>query len=145
MVNFNRKCWYLEGYQQIKMDIPSGMLISWLEYHNQLVHGSGTCTCICTYMYWNNTLPLPFTVIAIPIWYIMQWAYRQPNKIMAYLTFHKWLVSVCNFHNDIMNGTNQNQSLGKSELRYYFIRLTIYIHTFTSQIWIMLISTVDTL
>ena len=25
-----------------------------------------------------------------------------------------------------MNGTNQNQSLGKSELRYYFIRLTIY-------------------
>ncbi len=24
-----------------------------------------------------------------------------------------------------MNGTNQNQSLGKSELRYYFIRLTI--------------------
>ena len=51
--------------------------------------------------------------------------YRQPNKKMAYLTFHKWLVSVCNIHNDIMNGTNQNQSLGKSELRYYFIRLTI--------------------
>ncbi len=25
-----------------------------------------------------------------------------------------------------MNGTNQTQSLGKSELRYYFIRLTIY-------------------
>ncbi len=45
---------------------------------------------------------------------------------MAYLTFHKWLVSVCNIYNDIMNGTNQNQSLGKSELRYYFIRLTIY-------------------
>ncbi len=38
---------------------------------------------------------------------------------------HKWLVSVCNIHNDIMNGTNQNQSLEKSELRYYFIRLTI--------------------
>ncbi len=52
--------------------------------------------------------------------------YRQPNKIMAYLTFHKWLVSVCNIHNDIMIGTNQNQSLGKSELRYYFIRLTIF-------------------
>ncbi len=28
-----------------------------------------------------------------------------------------------------MNGTNQNQSLGKSELRYYFIRLTTCIHT----------------
>ncbi len=27
--------------------------------------------------------------------------YRQRNKIMAYLTFHKWLVSVCNIHNDI--------------------------------------------
>ncbi len=27
--------------------------------------------------------------------------YRQPNKIRAYLTFHKWLVSVCNMHNDI--------------------------------------------
>ncbi len=27
-----------------------------------------------------------------------------------------------------MNGTNQNQSLGKSELRYYFIRLTICNH-----------------
>ncbi len=53
-------------------------------------------------------------------------SYRQPNKIMVYLTFHKWLVSVCNIHNDIMNGTNQNQSFGKSELRYYFIRLTIY-------------------
>ncbi len=25
-----------------------------------------------------------------------------------------------------MNGTNQNQSLGKSELRYYFIRLTMW-------------------
>ncbi len=24
-----------------------------------------------------------------------------------------------------MNGTNQNQSLGKNELRHYFIRLTI--------------------
>ncbi len=45
---------------------------------------------------------------------------------MAYLTFHKWLVSVCNIHTDIMNGTNQNQSLGKSELCYYFIRLTIF-------------------
>ncbi len=46
-------------------------------------------------------------------------SFRQPNKIMAYLTFHKWLVLVCNIHNDIMNGANQNQSLGKSELRYY--------------------------
>ncbi len=45
---------------------------------------------------------------------------------MANLTFHKWLVLVCNIHNDIMNGRNQNQSLGKSELRYYFIRLTIF-------------------
>ncbi len=59
-------------------------------------------------------------------------AYCQPNKIIAFLTFHKWLVSVCVIrfvsyvlHNDkYMNGTNQNQSLGKSELRYYFIRLT---------------------
>ncbi len=49
--------------------------------------------------------------------------YRQPNKIMAYLTFHKWLASVCNIHNDIMNGTNQNQSLGKSELHYAIILL----------------------
>ncbi len=55
--------------------------------------------------------------------------YRQPNKIMAYLTFHKWLVSVCNIHNDIMDSTNRNQSLGKSELRYYFIRLTIFSHS----------------
>ncbi len=51
--------------------------------------------------------------------------YRQPNKLMAYLTFHKWLVSVCNINNHIMNSTNQNQPLGKSELRYYLIRLTI--------------------
>ncbi len=49
--------------------------------------------------------------------------YRQPNKIMAYLTFRKLLVSVCNIHNDIMDGTSQNQSLGKSELCLYFIRL----------------------
>ncbi len=55
-----------------------------------------------------------------------KYVYYQPNKIMAYLTIHKWLVSVCDIHNDIMNGTNQNQSLGKSELRYYFIRLTIF-------------------
>ncbi len=61
--------------------------------------------------------------------------YRQPNKTMAYLTFHKWLVLVCNIHNDIWILLNQNQSLMKSELRYYFIRLTICFVKFVNLVW----------
>ncbi len=38
---------------------------------------------------------------------------RQPNKIMAYLTFHKWLVSVCNIHNDIWMEQTKTSHLGK--------------------------------
>ncbi len=88
--------------------------------------GSGTfhsyCMCICVVIIFimvQNPEARSIQLICNMI------TYRQPNKIMAYLTFHKWLVSVCNIHNDITNGTNHNQSLGKSELRYYFIRLTI--------------------
>ncbi len=33
----------------------------------------------------------------------------------------------CTIHNVIMNVTNRNRSLMKSEIRHYFIRLTIYI------------------
>ncbi len=39
--------------------------------------------------------------------------YRQPNKIMAYLTFHKWLVSVCNIHNNIWMEQTKTSHLGK--------------------------------
>ncbi len=39
--------------------------------------------------------------------------YRQPNKIMAYLTFHQWLVSVCNIHNDIWMVQTKTSHLGK--------------------------------
>ena len=48
-------------------------------------------------------------------------------KIMAYLTFTSDRFRIVTFIMTCMNGTNQNQSLGKSELRYYFIRLTICI------------------
>ena len=68
-----------------------------------------------------------FLVCANKLSSITWFAYHQPNKLMAYLTFHKWLVSGCNIHNNRdMNGTNQNQSLGKNEILYYFIRLTIF-------------------
>ncbi len=40
-------------------------------------------------------------------------SYRQPNKIMAYLTFHKWLVSVCNMHNYIWMVQSKTSHLGK--------------------------------
>ncbi len=39
--------------------------------------------------------------------------YRQPNKIMVYLTFHKWLVSVCNIHNNIWMVKTKTSYLGK--------------------------------
>ena len=38
---------------------------------------------------------------------------RQPNKIMANLTFHKWLVSVCNIHNDLWMVQTKTTRLGK--------------------------------
>ena len=52
--------------------------------------------------------------------------YHQPNKIIAWLTFPKWLVLVCTIRYVIMNVANRNQSLVKSEICHYFIRLTIY-------------------
>ncbi len=51
--------------------------------------------------------------------------WRPPNKTIAYLTFHKWLLLVCNIHMSLCMLHNQNQSLVKSELRHYFIRLTM--------------------
>ncbi len=39
--------------------------------------------------------------------------YRQTNKIMAYLTFHKWLVSVWNIHNGIWMVQTKTSHLGK--------------------------------
>ena len=53
--------------------------------------------------------------------------YRQRNKMIAYLTFHKWLVLVCTIRYVIMNVTKQNQSLVKSEIHHYFIRLWWYV------------------
>ncbi len=47
---------------------------------------------------------------------IIQWsvfAYHQPNKIMAYLTFHKWLVLICNIHNDMWMLQTKTSHLGK--------------------------------
>ncbi len=43
----------------------------------------------------------------------LKYIYRQPNKIMVYLTFHKWLVSVCNMHNDIWMLQTKTSHLGK--------------------------------
>ncbi len=49
-------------------------------------------------------------------------SYRQPNsvthfpQVIGFSLYHSYV---------IMNVTNQNQSLVKSELRHYFIRLTI--------------------
>ncbi len=42
----------------------------------------------------------PFIMYAFPqtAWTTIHLAYHQPNKIMAYLTFHKWLVLVCNIY-----------------------------------------------
>ncbi len=48
-------------------------------------------------------------------------AYCQPNKIMAYLTFHKWLVSVCNIHNDIWMVQTKTSHVG--EVSYAIILL----------------------
>ncbi len=39
--------------------------------------------------------------------------YLQPNKIIAYLTFHKWLVSICNIHNDIWLVQTKTSHWGK--------------------------------
>ena len=39
--------------------------------------------------------------------------YLQPNKIMAYLTFHKWLVLVCNIHNDTSMAQTKTSHKGK--------------------------------
>ncbi len=39
--------------------------------------------------------------------------YRQANKIMAYLTFHKWLGSVCNIYNYIWMVQTKTSHLGK--------------------------------
>ncbi len=54
--------------------------------------------------------------------------YHQPNKIIAYLTFHKWLLLVCNIHMSLCMLQTKTSHLWKvkSELRHYFIRrLTI--------------------
>ena len=54
--------------------------------------------------------------------FLQEIQYRQPNKIMAYLTFHKWLVLVCNIHNDIWILQIKAGHLWKVS---YAIRLTI--------------------
>ena len=51
--------------------------------------------------------------------------YHQPNKIIANSLFPSDLVLVCTIHYVIMNVTNRNQSLVKSEIHHFFIRLTI--------------------
>ncbi len=50
--------------------------------------------------------------------------YRQPYKIMAYLTFHKWLVSVCNIHNNIWMVQTKTSHLENLSYTFIFIRLT---------------------
>ncbi len=42
----------------------------------------------------------------------LPFVHRQPNKIMAHLNFHKWLVSVCNIHNDIWMVQTKTSHLG---------------------------------
>ena len=64
---------------------------------------------------------------------------RQPNKIMAYLTFHKWLVSVCNIHNDMWMVQTKTSHFGK--VSYAIILLgwrNVTIHQYTDLIYRLL-------
>ncbi len=70
------------------------VLFSWL------LQGNSRATCRSRWNYFYST-----SAITVQ--------YRQPNKIMAYLTFHKWLVSVCNIHNDIWMVQTKTNHLGK--------------------------------
>ncbi len=60
--------------------------------------------------------------------------YCPPNEIMTHLTFHKWLVSVCNIHNNVWMVLTKPVTWEKW-VSYYFIRLMIYmiLHNMVTQ------------
>ena len=72
--------------------------------------------------------------------------YRQPNKIIALLTFQQWLVLVCNIHNDIWMLQTKSSHLWKVRYaiillgwRYFIIKLwrkKCYKWKITSLAWI---------
>ncbi len=63
--------------------------------------------------------------------------YRQPNKIMAYLTFHMWLVSVCNIHNNIWMVQTKTSHLGKVSYSIILLgwRYSVYIQAMNVELY----------
>ncbi len=81
-------------------------------YDSQIWNINKKQKIIIEHAWWHAKLD---TGYSIKVWSSSQehHGYHQPNKIMAYLTFHKWLVSVCNIHNNIWMVQTKTSHLGK--------------------------------